>query len=194
MLAFGCALAGVAASARTDAIPPPVEQWSADCRAPTYASDMTVCTDPTLRALDEGMAQLLAAAGERAIRPTSALVEGQAEWFRRRSLCAMQSRQRACLRAAYDERRMVLEVLVDGPATGGQVYRCAKAAGPLQDATILALPEGGFAVQRNGQAIGWVASRFDPAVWRPYVAALRSGKSLRISIEGGSPARCSLVS
>jgi hypothetical protein len=30
------------------AVPPPVEQVTADCKAPVYASDHLVCSDPAL--------------------------------------------------------------------------------------------------------------------------------------------------
>jgi uncharacterized protein len=88
-------------------VPPPLEQATAECVRPTYASDMFVCGDVELKGIDA----LLAAERQMTIpisfSPT-AIWEDDTSWFRRRSACAFVSTQRSCLTSAYAERRAVL--------------------------------------------------------------------------------------
>jgi uncharacterized protein len=98
-------------SAPSLAVPPPPEQVAADCAAPTYASDLRVCGDAALRALDARMREAWAAVDFAAVVAPGAWVEAQQEWFRRRSLCAFSDRHADCLQGAYLERVAVLEAL-----------------------------------------------------------------------------------
>lgn len=85
------------------AVPPPLAQTSANCAAPTYATDAFVCADPHLRALDAELATLWAAIDA---DPHTTVEERDAQeaWFRQRSACAFESDQAACVESAYRAR------------------------------------------------------------------------------------------
>jgi uncharacterized protein len=168
-------------------VPPPVEQMRANCSAPTYASDMRVCGTPELLALDETMALLLARAGAEAIEPPSAWIEGQAAWFRRRSLCAMQARQDACLRAAYRERITVLSVIANG--LDGNRLTC-KARGPLRRQEVLLGQDGSAAIWREGKLVAAAFRQADPRDWKPYVTVEATPRKLVVHLPDGSRAHC----
>lgn len=102
-LAIAAAL--VASCGDPAAVAPPTNQTSADCAAPTYATDMLVCDDPQLLALDAELARLWAEADPGG-DPVAA--EAQAAWFRERSLCAFEEDHRGCAEAAYRARIEVL--------------------------------------------------------------------------------------
>lgn len=90
-------------------MPPPVPQEQVNCSAPVYASDMLVCADHELLALDRRTAKLSASAGEE--RLAAGGLEPQPVWFRKRSLCAMQVKHRECLVEAYRMRIRALRAL-----------------------------------------------------------------------------------
>ena len=92
-------------------VPPPTDQFSANCTAPTYASDHLVCSDPELRALDWKMAALVLQVGTDAIDAAAPGIQNQYDWFRQRSLCAMKDDHRGCLLQAYRLRIEALERL-----------------------------------------------------------------------------------
>jgi uncharacterized protein len=112
-----CAIAAVwplvAASDSVAPIAPPVEQVSADCTAPTYATDRLVCADPGLRALDAELERLWARA-EAAGRVAVSVQQAQADWFRQRSLCAFRDDHRGCVEGAYRARIAELRRIADG--------------------------------------------------------------------------------
>jgi uncharacterized protein len=93
-------------------VPPPVSQVSADCVAPVYATDLLVCSDATLRALDAQLQRLWFMAEGRH-RLDDAERAAQAEWFRNRSLCAFDADHRACAVTAYHGRIATLLALLD---------------------------------------------------------------------------------
>jgi uncharacterized protein len=93
------------------AVPPPPEQIAANCKAPTYASDMLLCANAGLLALDARMREVWAAVDFANVVAKDAWVEAQDAWFRRRSMCASDVRHADCLQAAYVERIAVLEAL-----------------------------------------------------------------------------------
>jgi uncharacterized protein len=81
------------------AVPPPSVQLTADCEAPTYASDMLVCEDAGLRELDRSLALRIE---QREEAETGASAdESDLDWFRRSRLCAFEPDQRECLVTAY---------------------------------------------------------------------------------------------
>jgi uncharacterized protein len=85
--------------ALASAVPPPPVQLTADCEAPTYASDLLVCEDAGLRELDRALGLRIE---EREESETGAGAdEGDLDWFRRSRLCAFEPDQRECLVAAY---------------------------------------------------------------------------------------------
>ncbi|MBW6532636.1 hypothetical protein KZ820_17985 [Sphingomonas sp. RRHST34] len=89
-------------------VPPPLPQQTADCDRPTYATDMLVCGDPTLRALDQRLLSRLTSGVPGATGASSSLIEAQEEWFKRSRRCAFERDQRDCVEAAYEERLAVL--------------------------------------------------------------------------------------
>jgi uncharacterized protein len=99
---FGCFAQGV---------PPPVEQVSADCAAPVYATDQLVCSDASLRNLEAQLlwywstAESMHLLGEADRSP-------QTDWFRIRSQRAFSADHRACAVAAYHGRIAVLRALL----------------------------------------------------------------------------------
>jgi uncharacterized protein len=81
------------------AVPPPPAQVTADCDAPSYASDQLVCADAELRGLDRLLAKRIAERGARENGITGN--DGDLEWFRRSRRCAFEADHRDCLRTAY---------------------------------------------------------------------------------------------
>jgi uncharacterized protein len=130
-LLLGAALAQtVVAAGPGHATPPPPAQVAADCDAPTYASDLLVCRDAALRALDRRLRDAWDGAQPHLQTASTGLVEGQDAWFRRRSLCAFSARHAACLRAAYAERIAVLQALrsvAAGPSGAAARVACPDA-------------------------------------------------------------------
>lgn len=102
----------VASCADPAPVAPPAEQFTADCAAPGYATDMLVCDDPGLRALDAELARLWAETGAGA---DPAAAEAQAAWFRQRSRCAFEEDHRACAEAAYRARIAALRAGAASP-------------------------------------------------------------------------------
>ncbi|MFN9634319.1 MAG: hypothetical protein ACK54U_00300 [Sphingomonadales bacterium] len=96
-MSFVLAASSLLALAQSAAVPPPVEQTSADYARPTYASAMLVCEDSELKARDAELAAFVSSAP----LAGAALMESDAEWFKRRSRCAFAADHRACLAAAY---------------------------------------------------------------------------------------------
>jgi uncharacterized protein len=113
VIAVGAVWPLVAVSESAAPVAPPVDQVSADCTAPTYATDRLVCYDPVLLTLDAELARLWARA-EAAGHVTGAAQRAQIDWFRQRSLCAFREDHRACAEAAYRERIAELQRLADG--------------------------------------------------------------------------------
>jgi uncharacterized protein len=99
-------------------VPPPVAQVSADCTAPVYATDLLVCSDPALRALDAQMLRLWVMAEGRH-RLDDAERAAQAEWFHNRSLCAFEADHHACAVAAYQSQISALLALLDAKLNRG---------------------------------------------------------------------------
>ncbi|MFN7572315.1 MAG: hypothetical protein ACK5TK_12820 [Betaproteobacteria bacterium] len=152
------------------AVPPPPAQVAANCEAPTYASDLLVCGDASLRALDRRMLAAYAAAGARALASDGEWIEPQEDWFKRRSRCAFSERHAACLHAAYAERIEVLHALAaaPGPAAGdAKEWSCS---GPPGRST-LRLAAGGTATLRDadGKLLAVAFERGAVADWVPYV-------------------------
>ena len=109
-LAIAAAL--VASCGDPAAVAPPTDRTSADCAAPTYATDMLVCDDPELLALDAELARLWAEADPGG---DTVAAEAQAAWFRERSLCAFEDDHRGCAEAAYRDRIAALRSGVASP-------------------------------------------------------------------------------
>lgn len=120
---------------RAWAVPPPPVQLTADCSAPTYASDQMVCADPGLRALDGLLAARIEARGEVAAEDGRA--DSDEDWFQRSRRCAFEADHRDCLLAAYCLRLALVGLL--GPDV---VALCNPAKGDYLPAA--ALSRSGF--------------------------------------------------
>jgi uncharacterized protein len=160
------------------AVPPPVEQSSADCARPVYASDQLVCGNGDLRRLDDELAALLAGRPE----PSGPWIEPQADWFRRSRTCAFSARHAACLEAAYRERIGLLRSASQPPPAD---LACRPAS--LKAAL---LPEG--LLMWDSARLAGIAARATDG-WQPFLE-LRAGKrDYRVhDRQGRLVARCAM--
>lgn len=177
------------------AVPPPLPQIAANCDSPTYASDMLVCGDASLRGLDARMRDAWIALDFASVVAPGAWVETQEAWFRRRSLCAFGERHAECLRAAYIERFAVVGVLrpdsSPAPRPGAAVV-CRDAP---WGATVVRLRGPGVEALtiEDGDARVLAAatpSRPDQA-WTPFVGFRAHGDSVRLEPMDGQMVLCS---
>ena len=158
---------------------PPVEQQTANCARPTFATDMLVCDDPELRALDERLRTIPP-------RPAAAseLLEARADWFRRSRRCAFQADHRGCAVAAYRE-----ALAVQAPAVGdaAPVGRCR-----LRDGDAALVPvTGGAALVRDGRILGVGPAGTPP--WQPFLRYEgASHRAVFQDLAGRVTARCTL--
>lgn len=160
----------------TQAVPPPVEQTTADCERPVYASDQFICADRELFRQERDLA--IRWRRVEAAMPRSDWIEDQLAWFKRRALCAFQADHGACLREANAERERLFDAVLN-PADGAlRPARCAGDGGrqalrlDVRDGVVAAYSETGlvwFAGQRTVN-------------WRPFntVAPSRSLTILRL--------------
>jgi len=176
-----------AAPAQTPPVPPPVEQLTADCARPVYATDRFVCDDPQLRASDSALREK---ASRIDIDRSSPWIEGHVEWFRRRSLCAFQADQRTCVVGAYAERRAVLDAL-DHPQVGSIRSVPVRCTTP----DIVAIAEGSqmtlFGVEGAVAGVAFAPARDSP--WRNYVTATRKGRVIAIESTDAKKSKCRLA-
>ncbi len=167
-----CLLVILAASAPGRAAPPPIQQRQADCARPQYASDILVCGDPDLAALDREVG-----AAALALPPLAAGArwEDQSVWFRRRGLCAFQADHRGCLIAAYRDRRTVLRAVA---APAAEPLRCAGdwAGRPVVGSG--ASPGQAVTLREHGLLLG-VATPGE-APWRPALAWRATGRGIAL--------------
>lgn len=154
------------------AVPPPMPQQHAECTAPTYASDMLVCSNPMLLEMD-GKLALLAA---EPIPPEFA-IEDQWDWFRRRSACAATSEHLACLSAAYAERIAILSAARRHPpaSLSFSPYTCGKEDVGIADAG------GGVVALKRGQRIELGLAAGDVQTWKPFLQMKTDKDSIAVS-------------
>jgi uncharacterized protein len=166
------------------AVPPPPEQFAANCESPTYASDMLVCGDPSLRALDARMREAWAAVDLAAVVAPGAWVEGQQDWYKRRSLCAFSERHAECLRDAYVERIAVLEamrVIASHPARQGTAAVCRDAPWGVAGVRLRAPATGALAIEDGEARVLATATPLQPGgAWTPHVGFTVDGASIRL--------------
>ncbi len=125
LLAIAALAAPLLAAAPAAATPPPPPRTATNCNARVYVIDDIVCATPSLLALDQQVAEALAAAPDAVHPEHPRLVDAQSDWYWRSRQCFKASDQPACLTAAYEERLAVLAVLRAPPAVGvGQDGHC----------------------------------------------------------------------
>jgi len=178
--------AGLAAAFQAP-VPPPVEQFTANCQESAYATDHLVCADAELRGLDLELKSLVDKLPPSRLAG-SPLMEGQAAWFKRRSLCAKQADHAACARAAYRERIRVLASLAEPVNAGAQATRCA------------GLPEKGYRAQYfstrlvlyslDGAPVASALPAKAGEAWTPFTTYTVTSNGFRLGGAAGLDARC----
>jgi uncharacterized protein len=178
------------------AVPPPPGQDAANCDSPTYASDVLVCSDPPLRALDTRMLQTWSSLDVASVLAPDAWVEQQQEWFKRRSLCASIERHADCLRDAYIERIAVLEALqrvASRPARQGTATVCRDAPWGGAELRLRAPETGALTVEDVDARVVAAATALRPdSPWQPYVVSSVDATTVRLRPMGGATVECSL--
>jgi uncharacterized protein len=184
----------LAGSGPAAAIPPPPEQTAANCESPTYASDVRVCGDPLLRALDARMRDAWVALDFAAVVAPDAWVEAQDAWFRRRSRCAFSERHADCLQDAHLERIAVLEALrlvASRPPRRATAATCPDAPWGGATVRIRAPATGALAVENDDARVLAAATPLQPgSAWTPYVAFTVEGPSIRLLPMSGPAMTC----
>jgi hypothetical protein len=116
---------------------------------------------------------------------SKSLVEEQQAWFRRRSLCAFSEKQAGCLRAAYSERIVVLDVLRKASpalAQSGATATCSGAPWNSTDARIKLGDRGPAIVMDAEGRVLAVALDAEPRDdWLPFVRFSTEGEVIRFS-------------
>lgn len=185
----------LSASAPAVAVPPPLPQIAANCDSPTYASDMLVCGDSLLRALDARMRDAWIALDFASVVAPGAWVETQETWFKRRSLCAFSERHANCLQAAYVERVAVLEALrraASRPPGQGAAASCRDAPWGDARARLHAPATGALTIEGDDARALAAATPHRPGeTWTPYVGFSVDGASVRLASMNGPIVVCS---
>lgn len=181
LMAAGLALTAAGmAKAAPPPVPPPVEQHTADCAHPVFATDQLVCADPALRTLDARLGTLLASASP----PESRWVEPQWQWFQRRSRCAFSKDHKGCVEAAYRERLALFE-----PPPRVEERRAIKCEGA--DLAAVGVQNGKIILFGPlGEVWGLAWSEPSAKVWTPFLTALRRGREVSLHTIEGVSSRC----
>lgn len=167
----------------TYAVPPPVEQLTANCNSPVYASDQLVCGDIELRALDEQLATKIREKPNLGSREGSIYYEAQSTWFKRRSLCAMKSGHRQCLLEAYAERLRLLDAM-GSIASANEALKSCK-PGKASDTIKLTRSSSDTILVANmkGEVIGVAFQQGATKDWKPFMIYEKNqSKALLLSI------------
>lgn len=165
----------LAATLWQPAVPPSVEQQAADCARPVYAVDQLICADPTLRAEED---QLAAAWRDARPLPADDWLIDQSVWFRRRALCAFETRTQTCVQAATRERVIVLTAARQAATDAGQPAVCSD---DVSTRTMsLARLDHAWVAAGQGR-IAWVSAPVTPD-WRPFVVGASRGSRLEFRV------------
>lgn len=157
------------------AVPPPPDQPVIDCARPVYAIDTMICDDRDLGAANSEMNGLLSRVSFAGFDPDR--IEPQADWVRRRALCAFQSDGRACVAGAFAERLAILRAL-RGPGAANAMKAQCSGAGGAEDLTVERYPPA-IVLRDTGGRVHLVAVAPGASSWRPFVAVERdAGRQL----------------
>jgi len=167
------------------AVPPPPEQSVANSTNPTYASDAFVCADEELLGLDRQVRDALAGFSFAGAVASKSLVEDQQAWFRRRSRCAFSDKQAGCLRAAYSERNVVLDVLRKASPALAQSGAMATCSGAPWDSTEARIKLGdrgpAIVMDAEGHVLAVALDAEPRDDWSPFVRFSTEGETIRFS-------------
>ncbi len=159
-------LAMQSAQAAPAPVPPPPDQPVIDCARPVYAIDTMICADRGLGAANAEMDGLLAGLSFAGLDP--GWIEPQADWVRRRALCAFQPDGRACVADAFAERLAILRAL---RATGGASATKAQCRGAnLPKDVVVERRPPAVLLRGAGGGVRVVAVAPGASSWRPFVA------------------------
>ena len=165
-------------------VPPPVEQNTADCARPTYASDQLVCNDAELRVLDQRLKALLT---QRSPIIPGAFQESDGQWFKRRSRCAFEVEHKKCLSEAYADRLAVIETPPTDTAPA-KVTKC-KNLGKISRVTLGKFSNGDIFVRKavSNELIGVAVRKLKFSIWKPALSYSQKGQLYDFqSIEGNA--------
>ena len=169
------------------AVPPPAEQIGANCAAPVYASDRLVCDDVELRAIDTANVRASAAFASLPLANGS-LIEANAPWFHRRSLCAFEGEHRACLLEAYGDRALILQ----GALASGGIGRRLRCQGEWSKRALQMTISGNGAIllADAGQLFAAATPQRPDAIWQPAVIYQQRGKRFAFEPRGKAAIIC----
>lgn len=170
ILAWGLwAITSAAGQPSAFAVPPPVEQLTADCNRPVYASDQLVCDDGVLRSLDAQLASQVRDKPHLGTLDGTTYYETQSVWFKRRSLCAMKPGHRQCLLAAYAERIRILDAMGSNTHTNQALKGC-KPRKASEAITLSRLSSDAILVANmKGEVLGVAFQQEADKDWQPFI-------------------------
>lgn len=173
----------LAQAATPAAIAPPIEQSTADCTSPTYATDRLVCSNAELSALDQTLARMLTDLPSRARGTDNPWLEEQQNWFKRRSLCAFEESHLECTKRAYQTRVAEMDALASY-ADDGKPLRCPS----LPAASQYTISDQGLMIIRASQGEVLIAAwpKADKG-WRPFVSYRWGRTKGRLTRQGATP-------
>lgn len=161
-------------------VPPPVEQQTAECRNPVFATDQLVCGEPVLRQLDEQLVyQLLSFHAQ-----SSRWLESQEQWFLRRSRCAFQTDHAGCTSSAYAERLSVVRILQP------DALLLAAKCSDLNVSQIAIERDRIVLLDKQHSNVGVVPNFEVLGGWEMYLKASRSGSKLTVQSLGSDVLKC----
>jgi hypothetical protein len=163
-------------------VPPPPDQPVIDCARPVYAIDTMICDDRELGAANAEVDGLLAGLSFAGLDPS--WIEPQADWVRRRALCAFQPDGRACVADAFAERLAILRAL---RGAGGATATWARCRGTnLPEEVAVERRPPAVLLRGAGGGVRVVAVAPGMSSWRPFVAIERdTGRQLVIKAKAG---------
>ena len=170
LLAIAALAAPLLAAAPAAATPPPPPRTATNCNARVYVIDDIVCATPSLLALDQQVAEALAAAPDAVHPEHPRLVDAQSDWYWRSRQCFKAPDQPACLTAAYTERLAVLAVLRAPPAAGaGEDGHCKGAPWGEKAVKLNRTGDGPLVVSDLDGTVIAVAATPNRAGWTAYM-------------------------
>jgi uncharacterized protein len=174
----------LAQAATPAAIAAPIEQSTADCTIPTYATDRLVCSNAELSALDQTLARMLTDLPSQARGADNPWLEEQQNWFKRRSLCAFEESHLECARRAYRTREAEMDALASH-ADDGKPLRCPS----LPAASRYTISNEGLMIIRARQGEVLVAAwPEEDKGWRPFVSYRWGRTKGRLTRQGDNTA------